>query len=187
MSINFVMSKQLHVAASCMATGPCLQRCLQILNATACLASGTAADHDAHRVDEVASEVAHKDAGGQQSILEGERIDLERHIVDVYEVDTKGGGHADAARAEAGLHVPTARPGDEGDVALDGLHLQPLKVPLAATPGVGGLGGLQRCSKQVLRSSHMSVNLWFQAIQCQLEISSPGAGQKAAVTSLTAQ
>lgn len=91
----------------------------------------------AHRVDEVASDVAHQDAGGQQSILEGQRIDLERHIVDVYEVDTQGGRHADAAWAEARLHITAARPGNQSDIALDGLHLQPLKVPLAATPRVG--------------------------------------------------
>lgn len=96
----------------------------------------------AHRVDEVTSDVAHENAGRQQSVLEGQGIDLERHIVDVDEVDTQGGGHADAAGAEARLHV-TAGAGDEGDIALDGLHLQPLKVPLAAAPGVGGLGGLQ--------------------------------------------
>ena len=105
--------------------------------------SGVTAADSAHRVDEVTSDVAHENAGRQQSVLEGQRIDLERHIVDVYEVDTQGGGHADAAGAEAGLHVPAAGAGDEGDVALDGLHLQALKVPLAATPGVGGLRGLQ--------------------------------------------
>ena len=57
-------------------------------------------DNLAYRVDEVASDVAHEDARGQQSILEGQCIDLERHIVDVYEVDTQGGSHADAAWAE---------------------------------------------------------------------------------------
>lgn len=58
-------------------------------------------DHNlAYRVDEVACDVAHENAGGQQSILEGQCIDLERHIVDVYEVDTQGGRHADAAGAE---------------------------------------------------------------------------------------
>ena len=110
---------------------------------TCLFVSGVTAGDSAHRVDEVTSDVAHENAGGQQRVLEGQGVDLERHIVDVYEVDTQGGGHADAAGAEARLDVPATGAGDEGDVALDGLHLQPLKVPLAATPGVGGLGGLQ--------------------------------------------
>ena len=86
--------------------------------------------------------MAHENAGGQQSVLEGQRIDLERHIVDVYEVDTQSGRHPNAARAKTRLHITAAWPGNQGDVALDGLHLQPLKVPLAATPRVGGLGSL---------------------------------------------
>ena len=96
----------------------------------------------AYRVDEVACDVAHQYAGGQQSVLEGQRIDLQRHIVDVYEVDAQGGRHPDAARAKTRLHIAAAWPWNQGDIALDGLHLQPLKVPFAATPRVGGLGSL---------------------------------------------
>lgn len=90
----------------------------------------------AHRVDEVAGDVAHEDAGRQQGILEGQCIDLQRHIVDIYKINTQGGRHADAPWAEPRFHITAAWPGDECDVALDGLHLQPLKVPLAAATWV---------------------------------------------------
>ena len=86
--------------------------------------------------------MAPEDAWGHQCILEGQGIDLQRHTVDVNEVDAQCGCHADAARTQSRLHIPAARPGYKGDIALDGLHLKPLKVPLAAPPWVGGCGRL---------------------------------------------
>ena len=86
--------------------------------------------------------MTHQGAWSQQGILESQGIDLEGDIVDVQEVDPQSSSHADPPRAETRLHITAARPGDEGDVALDGLHLQPLEVPLAAPPWVGGGGHL---------------------------------------------
>ena len=41
----------------------------------------------AYRVDEVAGDMTHQDAGRQQGVLEGQSIDLQWHVVDVNEVD----------------------------------------------------------------------------------------------------
>lgn len=90
----------------------------------------------------MASDVTHQDAGGQKGILKSQSIDLQWYIVDVNEVDAQGSSHADPAGGGGRVCVPAAGAGYEGDVALDGLHFQALKVPLAPPAGVCGGGSL---------------------------------------------